>query len=279
MLSTTRSFSMLPRQHRLAAQRAVKRAVFELGQARSAYASATETGSEAAMRLVNAHLTAEYAPQWPLPQSVASQPGLMPAVLAKLNVRATDAAAAVQESLTHLRAAVEAMHAAARLLCGGGGTAFGVPSSNGGAAASPHAFDPEVMDDTVIVFTALTLPVIGVCAPCMALDGSLMVAPLTMGQTSSFLLVCADALFAETLAMYTKDMRLKERIAGLLCGLRGKLDTAMSDKVPAASNTAACSDSLPTREELHAWLDAWQVCPPVDPTRLRVIEALLADDA
>lgn len=152
---------MLPRQHRLAAQRAVRRAVFDLSQARGAYVAASSAGGDAALRLVNAHLTSEYAHHWTLPPSVANQPGLMPAVQAKLGLRATEAAAAMQHALTQLQDAVEAMRAAARLLCGGA-AASGGPGTSPGPGGHPHAFDPEVLDDTVVVFTTLTLPVIGV---------------------------------------------------------------------------------------------------------------------
>ena len=155
---------MIPRQHRVAAQRAVRRALFELGQARGAYAAASTAGGAAALKVVNAHLTDEYAPQWALPRIVASQPGLMAAVHAKLRWRFTDAAAEVAQAVTGMRCALDDMHAAARLLCGAPATA-GTDASqqrqSPSAAANAVAFDPEVLGDTTAVFAALTLPAIG----------------------------------------------------------------------------------------------------------------------
>ena len=157
---------MLPRQHRAAAQRAVRRAMFELSQARSAYAAASTAGGAAALKLVNAHLTDEYASQWPLPRVVASQPGLMAGVHAKLLWRFTDAAAEVAQAVAVLRSAVDDMHAAARLLWGSTVATETDASQQrqSPSAASAVAFDPEVLGDATAVFAALPLPAIGVCA-------------------------------------------------------------------------------------------------------------------
>ena len=157
---------MLPRQHRAAAQRAVRRAMFELSQARSAYAAASTAGGAAALKLVNAHLTDEYASQWPLPRVVASQPGLMAAVHAKLMWRFTDAAVEVAQAVAVLRSALDDMHAAARLLCGStvATEADASQQRQSPSAASAVAFDPEVLGDATAVFAALPLPAIGVCA-------------------------------------------------------------------------------------------------------------------
>jgi hypothetical protein len=81
-----------------------------------------------------------------------------------------------------------------------------------------------------------------------------------------------DALVAEIVAMYAADVRLKERLQALLCGLH-----AHRGVNPTASQPPPV-DAAPSREELHAWLDAWTACPSVDPRRLGGIETALNED-
>ena len=80
-----------------------------------------------------------------------------------------------------------------------------------------------------------------------------------------------DAMVAETVAMYAADVRLKERLQALLCGLwHGEGNPAASEPPPV--------EAAPSREELHAWLDAWTACPSVDSRRLGAMERALAED-
>ena len=81
-----------------------------------------------------------------------------------------------------------------------------------------------------------------------------------------------DAMVAETVAMYAADVRLKERLQALLCGLHRHRGGN-----PAASEPPPV-EAAPSREELHAWLDAWTACPSVDPRRLGAMERALAED-
>lgn len=81
-------------------------------------------------------------------------------------------------------------------------------------------------------------------------------------------------MVAETVAMYAADVRLKERLQALLCGI----GQARWGLAPPSVSEPPRAEAAPSREELHAWLDAWAACPSVDPRRLGAIETALADD-
>ena len=100
------------RQRRTSAQRCVRKALFDQSQARLAAQAAAAAGLEAAAQLVNAHLTARYAPDWPLPAAVAAVEGLAEAVAAKLFARGCAAASALRASLERLAAAQRALEEA-----------------------------------------------------------------------------------------------------------------------------------------------------------------------
>jgi hypothetical protein len=159
---TPASEALRVRQHRTAVQRAVRKAFFDIGQARGAFAAAAATGREAATALVNAHLTAQYAPAWELPPPVAAQPGLAAAVARKLARRGAAAAAALCEALQALRDAQAALEAALRLLAP---TPPPPPPQGGPEGASPRAapplpFDADAYPD-LLIYTALPLAALG----------------------------------------------------------------------------------------------------------------------
>lgn len=165
------SQALRARQHRTAAQRLVRRAFFELSQARGAWAAASASGRDAAAALVNAHLSAAYAPQAALPPAVAAQPGLAAAVARKLAQRASAAAEALRDALAALRAAHAALEAAARTLSPTD-TGVDAPAADADAAdaptppparagpAAPPLFDPQAFPDMVI-YAALPLSALG----------------------------------------------------------------------------------------------------------------------
>ncbi len=164
--------SLQARQHRAAVQRAVRRAAFELSQARSEAAAASAAGQDAALSLVNAHLSSRYAPEWHLPAAVAAQPGLLPAVQRKLAHRSSEAACALNDALARLQAAQQAMEAAVRGMCGCEPTAAQAQVTRASAAV---CFDPGAFPDMVI-YSALTLAGLGAC--CLRARGG-------SGRTSS----------------------------------------------------------------------------------------------
>jgi len=104
------------RAARTQAQRAARRAWAEAGAARAAWRSAAAAGSAAATSLVNAVLLGRYAPDWPLPPAVASQPGLAEAIAEKLAAKGAAASAALFASLAQLGQAQAALAAAAAQL-------------------------------------------------------------------------------------------------------------------------------------------------------------------
>jgi len=174
--SPSPSEALRARQHRTAAQRLVRRAFFEISQARGAWTTASFAGRDAAAALVNAHLSAAYAPEAQLPPAVAAQPGLQAAVARKLAQRAAAAAAALRDAAASLRSAHAAMDAALRSLSptetadGVGGVdstpdaadaaAAPSPPSRAGPAVSAPRFDPHAYPDMVI-YAALPLAALG----------------------------------------------------------------------------------------------------------------------
>jgi hypothetical protein len=161
---TPQSEALRARQHRTAVQRAARKAFFDLGQARSAWAAAASSGRDAATALVNAHLTASYAPAWALPPPVAAQPGLAAAVARKLSRRAAAAAAALDDSLAALRDAQAALDAAARTLAPTPPPPPPPCDAAAGVRPAPAAavvpFNAEAYPD-VPIYTALTLSHLG----------------------------------------------------------------------------------------------------------------------
>ena len=169
--SPSPSEALRARQHRTAAQRLVRRAFFEISQARNAWTSASFAGRDAAAALVNAHLSATYASEAQLPPSVAAQPGLAAAVARKLAQRAAAAAAELRDAVASLRAAHAALDAALRSLSptettDGADSAPDAadattpqPASRAGSVAAPR-FDPHAFPDMVI-YAALPLAALG----------------------------------------------------------------------------------------------------------------------
>lgn len=133
------------RQRRTSAQRCVRKALFDLSQAKLAAEAAAAAGVEAATQLVNAHLTARYAPDWPLPATVAAVEGLSEAVAAKLLAQGLAASAALRSSLERLSAAQAAMEEASASVSAEMQPAAGGEESEGEAAAR------------VVVYTTLQL--------------------------------------------------------------------------------------------------------------------------
>ena len=98
------------------AQLAARAAFSELARCRAAWGVAAARGREAASALANAHLTASYAPAWPLPPAVAALDGLQAAVARKLARRSLAALGQLLAALEQLTALHAAMRAAAALL-------------------------------------------------------------------------------------------------------------------------------------------------------------------
>lgn len=160
---TPASEALRTRQHRAAVQRAARKAFFDLGQARAAWAAAAAAGRDAATALVNAALTFAHAPAWELPACVAAQPGLLQAVACKLARRASGAASQLREALRALRDAQAALEAAARVLAPTPGPP---PPDSGAPAAQPVPFNAEAYPD-MPVYASLTLSALGAAqAPC-----------------------------------------------------------------------------------------------------------------
>jgi hypothetical protein len=165
---TPQSEALRARQHRTAVQRAVRKAFFDLAQARKTWSAAAAAGREAATALVNAHLTALYAPAWELPAGVAAQPGLAAAVAAKLARRAAAAADALDDAVGALRDAQAALEAALRFLAPTPSPLpppptcdpDEVPAASPSAAAPALPFNVEAYTDAV-VYTALPLSALG----------------------------------------------------------------------------------------------------------------------
>ena len=170
--SPSPSEALRARQHRTAAQRLVRRAFFEMSQARIAWTAASFSGRDAAAALVNAHLSATYAAEAQLPPSVAAQPGLAAAVARKLAQRAAAAAAALRDAVAALRSSHEALDAALRSLSptethDGAGSAPDAsdaatpPAASRAGSVVPPRFDPHAFPDMVI-YAALPLAALGV---------------------------------------------------------------------------------------------------------------------
>lgn len=100
--------------------------------------TALPQGLDAATEMVDAHLSALIAPHWPLPEAVASQPGLQAAVRQKLDRRREAAERRVEGSFESLRAAVGAMRGALEVLREAA-AAYGVGPAGAAAAAVASA--------------------------------------------------------------------------------------------------------------------------------------------
>jgi hypothetical protein len=292
---TPQSEALRARQHRTAVQRAARKAFFDMSQARSAWPAAASSGRDAATALVNAHLTACYAPAWALPPPVAAQPGLAAAVARKLSRRAADAVVALDAALAALRGALAALDAAARTLaptpqpppaaaCDGDGDA-GAPAAAARPAVVP--FNVEAYAD-VPIYTALPLSALGALLAWHCSRTCSWRAPHVL--TRDVCCVRADALAAEVVAMHAAELALKERVAAALrrvaaadtvaAAAAGTAATAAAPgaRQERAGGAAPASDAEapPSREALTVWLSTWLLSPLLHTARLAEIDALVA---